>query len=89
MSCNPNKNKFNHLLEQYLDYSKCRLELCNREISCKECKQNMLRLHDNQTRDRERERIQEELKQCIQNGIIKIETGSERLFKIIDQIGGK
>lgn len=49
----------------------------------------MLKLHDNQTRDRERERIQEELKQCIQNGIIKIETGSERLFKIIDQIGGK
>lgn len=84
MSCNPSKNRFNHLLEQYLDYSSnCQLEYCDKEISCKQCKQNMLKVHDTQLLKKEKERIQEELKQCIQNGVIKIEKGSEKLFEIL------
>lgn len=84
MSCNPKANKFNHILEQYLDYSNCKLECCDREIPCRKCKKNMLEIHDMQVCKSERIRIQEELKQCVQNGLIKIESGSEKLFSIFN-----
>lgn len=31
----------------------------------------------------DRDRIREEIKQAIENGVIKIETGSEKLFEIL------
>jgi len=70
-------------LEQYLDHSDCKLEFCKGKITCKECKKNMLKLHDSQIKENERRRIQEELKQHIQNGVIKTENGSEKLFNIL------
>lgn len=32
----------------------------------------------------DRDRIREEIKQAIENGVIKIETGSEKLFEILE-----
>lgn len=32
----------------------------------------------------DRDRIREEIRQAIENGVIKIETGSEKLFEILE-----
>lgn len=61
MSCNPTVNSFNHFLEQYIDWSKCELEMCDKEISCRKCKENMLSVYNNKIRKEEREKIIDEI----------------------------
>lgn len=62
MSCNPTVNSFNHILEQYIDWSKCELELCDKEISCRKCKKNMLSVYNNKIRKEERKKVLEKVR---------------------------